>query len=74
MECCRGGGFLRQSFAFSALGQIWRRCLRLPRLSTEAVRLAASHLLIVGDWGYEDFEAQSACGVGDAGLCAGARD
>src|SRR5580704_19661372 len=51
-------GFLRQSFVFSALAS-------LGSLPTFAAGLegklnpAAKQLLILGDWGYEDFTAQS---------------
>jgi tartrate-resistant acid phosphatase type 5 len=50
-------GFLRQSFAFSALAGLGG----LPSFagSKHAASLGGSRLLMVGDWGYEDFQAQS---------------
>src|SRR5580704_8745540 len=48
--------FLRQSFAFSALAGLGR----LPALAAAKPSGAGeSRLLMVGDWGYEDFTAQS---------------
>ena len=35
------------------------RCLLLPSLARETELSAAKQLLILGDWGYEDFTAQS---------------
>jgi tartrate-resistant acid phosphatase type 5 len=54
--------FLRQSFAFSALAS-------LGSFSGLAVpsEPAAAQLLVLGDWGYEDYKAQSQVA---AGLCA----
>jgi tartrate-resistant acid phosphatase type 5 len=46
--------FLRQSFAFSALAGLGG----LPSIAAP-VPAHALHLLMVGDWGYENFEAQS---------------
>ncbi|MBB5345337.1 metallophosphoesterase [Tunturibacter empetritectus] len=50
-------GFLRQSFAFSALAGLGG----LPSFagSKPAGSPGGSRLLMVGDWGYEDFQAQS---------------
>ena len=51
-------GFLRQSFAFSALAGLGA----LPSFADskpDAAVAAGSHLLMVGDWGYEDTKAQS---------------
>ena len=51
-------GFLRQSFAFSALAGLGG----LPSLAkgpAHKPNAAARQLLMVGDWGYEDFAAQS---------------
>ena len=51
-------GFLRQSFAFSALAGF----TSLPSLAKRTAHkpnAAATQLLMVGDWGYEDFTAQS---------------
>jgi tartrate-resistant acid phosphatase type 5 len=51
-------GFLRQSFAFSALAGF----TSLPSLAKRPVRkpnAAATQLLMVGDWGYENFAAQT---------------
>jgi tartrate-resistant acid phosphatase type 5 len=51
-------GFLRQSFAFSALASLGS----LPSVAAESGRepnVAAKQLLLLGDWGYEDFAAQS---------------
>src|ERR1700735_3404867 len=50
--------FLRQSFAFSALAGLGA----LPSLASSkqiGSATGASRLLMVGDWGYENFEAQS---------------
>src|SRR5258708_25809511 len=49
--------FLRQSFAFSALAGFGA----LPSFADakHGGSSAGSRLLMVGDWGYEDFEAQS---------------
>lgn len=49
--------FLRQSFAFSALA-----CLgSLPRMSSALAPSAGEHnILLLGDWGYENFNAQAA--------------
>src|SRR5580698_4641990 len=50
--------FLRQSFAFSALAGLGA----LPSLASSkqaGSANGASRLLMVGDWGYENFEAQS---------------
>ncbi|MEI9980090.1 MAG: metallophosphoesterase [Edaphobacter sp.] len=48
--------FLRQSFAFSALASLGG----VPALAKAKTSGAAgSRLLMVGDWGYEDFTAQS---------------
>jgi len=50
--------FLRQSFAFSALAGLGA----LPSFASTKRSDAsggASHMLMVGDWGYENFEAQS---------------
>ncbi|WP_260705443.1 metallophosphoesterase [Edaphobacter flagellatus] len=50
-------GFLRQSFAFSALASLGS----LPSLAMkQASSQGASNWLLVGDWGYEKFEAQTA--------------
>lgn len=51
-------GFLRQSFAFSALASLGS----LPSVAAKSghePNVAAKQLLILGDWGYEDFTAQS---------------
>lgn len=51
-------GFLRQSFAFSALAGF----TSLPSLAKRPSHkpdAAATQLLMVGDWGYENFAAQS---------------
>jgi tartrate-resistant acid phosphatase type 5 len=48
-------GFLRQSFAFSALASLGG----LPAFAAPAATPGAKHMLMVGDWGYEDFKAQS---------------
>ena len=48
--------FLRQSFAFSALAGLGY--LPAPA-ATRASATTASHLMMVGDWGYEDFTAQA---------------
>lgn len=51
-------GFLRQSFAFSALAGF----TSLPSFAKQSAHkpnAAATQLLMVGDWGYEDFTAQS---------------
>ena len=49
-------GFLRQSFAFSALAGLGS----LPSFAAPSRTAAGSkHLLMVGDWGYEDFAAQT---------------
>ena len=47
--------FLRQSFAFSALAGLGA----FPRLADARQVAGGSHLLMVGDWGYENFEAQT---------------
>src|SRR5438270_246391 len=49
--------FLRQSFAFSALAGLGA----LPSLAApkNVGSSAGSRLLMVGDWGYEDVEAQT---------------
>jgi tartrate-resistant acid phosphatase type 5 len=50
--------FLRQSFAFSALAGLGS----LPSLAYskhESAGVGGSHLLMVGDWGYENFDAQA---------------
>ena len=50
--------FLRQSFAFSALASLGG----LPSIAAPkpgSPSATASHLLMLGDWGYEDFNAQS---------------
>ncbi len=48
--------FLRQSFAFSALAGLGS----LPVFADSHKSVSgASHLLMVGDWGYENFEAQT---------------
>jgi len=48
--------FLRQSFAFSALASL----SGIPAIAAPVVSAAsASHILMVGDWGYENFEAQT---------------
>ena len=49
--------FLRQSFAFSALAGLGS----IPALAGGRANsaTAGSHLLMVGDWGYEDFTAQA---------------
>src|SRR5271154_2648611 len=50
--------FLRQSFAFSALAGLGElRSLAIPQHSESSS--GAAHMLMVGDWGYENFEAQS---------------
>jgi hypothetical protein len=49
--------FLRQSFAFSALAGLGS----LPSLASQhAPTAGASHWLMIGDWGYENFTAQTA--------------
>ena len=50
-------GFLRQSFAFSALASLGS--LPVAAESGNEPNFAAKQLLILGDWGYEDFTAQS---------------
>jgi tartrate-resistant acid phosphatase type 5 len=47
--------FLRQSFAFSALAGLGS----LPAIAAPASAAGTSHMLMVGDWGYENFEAQT---------------
>jgi hypothetical protein len=47
--------FLRQSFAFSALAGFGS----LPALAAAPSAAGARHILMVGDWGYEDSTAQS---------------
>jgi hypothetical protein len=50
--------FLRQSFAFSALAGFGA----LPLLGDSrhgSTAVGATHMLMMGDWGYENFEAQS---------------
>jgi 3',5'-cyclic AMP phosphodiesterase CpdA len=48
-------GFLRQSFAFSALASLGS----MPSLAMkQSSASGATHWLMVGDWGYERFEAQ----------------
>jgi tartrate-resistant acid phosphatase type 5 len=47
-------GFLRQSFAFSALAGLGS----LPSFAAPK-HSGGSHVMMVGDWGYEKFEAQS---------------
>ena len=48
-------GFLRQSFAFSALAGFGS----LPSVARQRTSATnASHWLMVGDWGYENFTAQ----------------
>jgi tartrate-resistant acid phosphatase type 5 len=47
--------FLRQSFAFSALAGLGA----FPSLAGTRQVSGGSHLLMVGDWGYENFEAQT---------------
>ena len=46
--------FLRQSFAFSALAGLGS----LPSFAA-AKHTGGSHVLMVGDWGYENFAAQT---------------
>ena len=46
-------GFLRQSFAFSALASLGATA-RGARLRTASPSLGAAELLMVGDWGYDD--------------------
>ena len=51
-------GFLRQSFAFSAIAGLGS----LPSFASKPGQkpdASATQLLIIGDWGYEDFTAQS---------------
>ena len=50
--------FLRQSFAFSALAGLGSIPILAAAASTNPTP-TASHLMIVGDWGYEDFTAQA---------------
>jgi tartrate-resistant acid phosphatase type 5 len=47
-------GFLRQSFAFSAVAGLGS----LPSFARKP-DTSAAQLLMIGDWGYEDFTAQS---------------
>jgi len=47
--------FLRQSFAFSALAGL----SGLPSFAASKHAVGGSRLLMVGDWGYENYEAQS---------------
>src|SRR5882757_8587594 len=47
--------FLRQSFAFSALAGLGS----LPSFAAPKTPAGASHLLMLGDWGYEDATAQA---------------
>jgi tartrate-resistant acid phosphatase type 5 len=47
--------FLRQSFAFSALAGLGS----LPSFASPKAPAGTSHLLMVGDWGYEDVTAQA---------------
>jgi tartrate-resistant acid phosphatase type 5 len=47
--------FLHQSFAFSALAGLGA----FPSLAGARQGSGGSHLLMVGDWGYENFEAQT---------------
>ncbi len=63
--------FLRQSFAFSALAGVqW-----VPGLTAAAARTSSapvgSHLMIVGDWGYEDSTAQAAVAAAMQGYVKG---
>ena len=62
--------FLRQSFSFSALAGLQATFGTLPGLAV-AVDPDAAQLLILGDWGYEDAQAQTAVA---AGLRAYAKD
>ncbi len=47
-------GFLHQSFAFSALASLGG----LPALAAPKPASGGRHMLMVGDWGYQDFTAQ----------------
>ena len=51
-------GFLRQSFAFSALAALGSAPV-FADSKHETSSGNGSHVLMVGDWGYEDFNAQS---------------
>jgi tartrate-resistant acid phosphatase type 5 len=46
--------FLRQSFAFSALATLGS----MPAFAAPIAPAGGKHVLMVGDWGYEDFKAQ----------------
>jgi tartrate-resistant acid phosphatase type 5 len=60
-------GFLKQSFAFSALASLgstraWSRALAPARAVSDA---AGAELLMIGDWGYDDDQtAQSQVALG----------
>jgi hypothetical protein len=57
--------FLRQSFAFSALASLGSFSgLAATASSNPASGIGAAELLLVGDWGYEDFTAQAAVAAG----------
>jgi tartrate-resistant acid phosphatase type 5 len=53
--------FLRQSFAFSALASFGSLSCLADSVKSDP---AAAEMLVLGDWGYEDFKAQSQVAAG----------
>jgi tartrate-resistant acid phosphatase type 5 len=53
--------FLRQSFAFSALASFGSLSCLASSVNSDP---AAAELLVLGDWGYEDYKAQSQVATG----------
>lgn len=56
-------GFLRQSFAFSALAAMGRQAVHAAAVESHP---EAHEILLIGDWGYEDATAQAKVAAGMA--------